>query len=263
MMEDQALIAAIREIQQASGGRYGSRRIRAALQQRGIVCAIRRVQRLMRAANLQPTRTKLRRRMTTVRHRTAQPAPNHLEMCFESDRPQSHWLGDITAIPVRSGWVYLASILDLHTRKIVGWAVDTRMDTALVLHALEMALVHEQPRPGVIHHTDQGSQYTATVYQRRVAQAGLTMSMSDVGNCYDNAPMESFWATLKTELTNHRRYESLDALRHDLFRYIEIFYNRQRLHSGLGYDPKGTPPVDDGARLSDESFSLGLGNHIV
>ena len=165
----------------------------------------------------------------------AHAAPNLLQQRFDANRPHSHWVGDITAIPTKKGWAYLSGILDLYTRKIVGWTASTTMETSLVLDALQMALTQIQPTEPVVHHTDQGAQYTSGMYQALVAQAGLTMSMSDVGNCYDNAPMESFWATLKAELTNHERYESVEDLKQDLFKYIEIFYNRQRLHSGLGY----------------------------
>lgn len=230
---NQTLTMTIQSIQTASGFRYGSRRIQARLRQQGMRVGRHRIRRLMQVANLQPRRTKLRRQ-TTVRDRRASAAPNYLQQQFQVTAPHTCWVGDITAIPLQRGTAYLAGVLDLYTRKLVGWSVDQRMETVLVERALQMALTQTACRPQ-LHHTDQGSQYTSGDYQALVAQAGITMSMSGVGNCYDNAPMESFWATLKTELTHHTTYANLQALQRDLFEYVEIFYNRQRLHSALDY----------------------------
>lgn len=232
---DTTIIAAMDTIHRACGSRYGSRRIRAALRQQGLRVGRHRVRRLMRHAGIVPQRTKTHRRGTTRRNPHAVAAPNRLQQQFVADAPHACWLGDITAIPLTTGCAYLAGVLDLYTRKIVGWMVDTTMETSLVLRALLMAQTHTARTEAVIHHTDQGSQYTSAVYQHHVAALGATMSMSGVGNCYDNAPMESFWATLKSELTHHRRYHTIEELRADIFNYIEIFYNRQRLHSALGY----------------------------
>jgi putative transposase len=230
---NQTLTETIQSIQATSGFRYGSRRIQASLRQQGVRVGRHRVRRLMRSANIHPRRTKWRRQ-TTVRTCGASAAPNHLQRQFTVTAPHACWVGDITAIPLRNGTAYLAGVLDLYTRKVVGWTLDGRMDATLVERALQMAVTQTQQRP-VMHHTDQGSQYTSAAYQALVRQHGITMSMSDVGKCYDNAPMESLWATLKTELTHHRTYDSLGVLRRDLFEYIEIFYNRQRLHSSLAY----------------------------
>ena len=229
LIANQTMTTTIQSIQIASGFRYGSRRIQAHLRQQGVWVGRHRIRRLMQVANLQPRRTKLRRQ-TTVRDCRASAAPNHLQQQFTVDAPQTCWVGDITAIPLQRGTAYLAGVLDLYTRKIVGWSVDQRMDTTLVERAFQMALTHTQQLPE-LQHTDQGSQYTSGDYQTLVAHAGITMSMSDVGNCYDNAPMESFWATLKTELTQHPTYATLQSLRRELFEYVDIFYNRQRLHS--------------------------------
>jgi len=149
--------------------------------------------------------------------------------------PNRVWVGDITAIPTRTGWLYLAVVLDLYSRRVVGWAMQARADRALATDALTMALRHRHPQPGLIHHTDQGCQYAATAYRQVLAYHGVVASMSRRGNCYDNAVAESFFSTLKNELVHDRTFQTRDEARSQVFEFIEVFYNRQRLHQTLGY----------------------------
>ena len=154
---------------------------------------------------------------------------------FQAERPDQKWLADITYIPTLEGWLYLATILDLYTRRIVGWAMSSRMTSDLTIDALEMAIRQRRPEAGLVHHSDQGSQYTDSMYQTLLKEHGIQVSMNGIGNWYDNAPMESFFGTLKSELVHHREYRTRDEARADLFFYIEAFYNRRRRHSALGY----------------------------
>ncbi len=167
-------------------------------------------------------------------------APNRLAWPFASDPIDRVWVADITNIPTRQGWLYLAAVLDLHSRRIVGWAMSASPGQALAINALQMALARRLPACGTIHHSDQGSQYTSKAYQQLVGEAGLTPSMSRKGMPYDNAVMESFFSSLKQELTHHESFEDIDTAKAKVFHYIEVFYNRQRLHSSLSYQS----PVD-------------------
>ncbi len=162
-------------------------------------------------------------------------AANLLAWPFSSPGPHRVWVADITHIPTRQGWLYLAAVLDMHTRKLVGWAMGAKADQALASAALDMALMRCRPRKGLVHHSDQGTQYTSAPYREHLRKAGLIASMSRKGMPYDNAVMESFFSSLKHELTHHERFASLDEARSMVFDYIEVFYNRQRLHSSLGY----------------------------
>ena len=162
-------------------------------------------------------------------------APNRLAEAPAPSRPNQIWVADITYIQTREGWLYLAAILDLHSRKIVGWAMGERIDTALILKALSMALLHRQSPADLLFHSDRGVQYASADYRCALAQAGITASMSRKGNCYDNAAMESFWSTLKLELVYRCTFQSRSEAQEALFDYIETFYNRQRIHSALGY----------------------------
>ena len=162
-------------------------------------------------------------------------APNHLRQHFEATRPDEIWLSDITYIPTGEGWLYLAAVMDLYSRRIVGWSMSSRINSDLAQHALQMALAHRSPKPGLVHHSDRGSQYTSIDYQSLLAEHKMIPSMSRAGNCYDNAPMESAFGTLKQELIHHERYATRRAARTAIFDYIETFYNRQRLHSSLDY----------------------------
>ena len=161
--------------------------------------------------------------------------PISIDRNFGALAPNQKWLADITYIFTAEGWLYLAAVLDLYSRKIVGWAMRDHMRTELPLAALTMAIQRQRPQPGLIHHSDRGSQYASGDYQNALTAAGITPSMSRKGNCWDNAPMESFFHTLKTELVHHKKYATKEDAKRDLFRYIEGFYNRQRIHSALGY----------------------------
>jgi putative transposase len=172
---------------------------------------------------------------TTCPDPTRPVVPNRLAQDFTADAPNQKWVGDITYIPTAHGWLYLATVLDLYSRRIVGWALDQTMTTDLVRTALEMALGRRQPVAGLLHHTDRGSQYTSTAYQDILTAHGLVASLSGTGYCYDNAPMESFFATLKTELISRTTYTTQAAARQDIVWYIEGFYNATRRHSALGY----------------------------
>ena len=162
-------------------------------------------------------------------------AANLLDQNFVADQPNQVWLADITYIPTSEGWLYLAVILDLFTRKVVGWAMRDHMRAELTIAALTMAIQRQRPGAGLIHHSDRGSQYAAGDYRDILQAAAIIQSMSRKGNCWDNAPMESFFGTLKTELVHHREYPDRDTARRDLFAYIEGYYNRRRIHSATGY----------------------------
>ena len=177
-----------------------------------------------------------RRFKHTTKANAAHPvAPNLLDRDFTATAPNQKWTSDITYIDTQEGWLYLAVVLDLFSRRIVGWAMSARMTSDLVLDALNMAIQHRQPPPGVLHHSDRGSQYTGRLYQQLLKDKGFQVSMSGTGNCYDNAPTESFFGSLKTEHVHHANYKTRMEARSDIFFYTEAFYNRQRRHSTLGY----------------------------
>ena len=203
------------------------------LQDESVPCGKHRVRRLMRQEGLVVKQTK-RYKHTTKANPNHQPAPNMLQRDFEADRPDAKWCADITYIPTKEGWLYLAVILDLFSRRIVGWAMDARMTQQLVCTALQIALDQRQPQGPLIHHSDRGSQYTSYAFQELLAENDITCSMSGRGNCYDNAPAESFFGTLETELVNHAFYETRREATTDIFSYIEGFYNRTRRHTTLG-----------------------------
>ena len=194
----------------------------------------------MRLGQLQPVQTRRRRRHTTPRTTRDHVAPNVLDRHFGVMAPDQWWLGDITTIATDEGELHLAGVLDLGGRALVGWATAATQTTDLVVAAFHAALAQRGTGPCAGHHTDQGAQYTSHAYQALVAGAGVTMSMSRAGCCHDNAPMESFWATLKSELTQHQRYATRADAQLDLFWYIAMFYNRHRLHSSLGYQSPAT-----------------------
>jgi putative transposase len=233
-MANQELTAKIRTTFEESGETYGSPRIYQVMRKLGLMCSKNRVARLMRAAGLRAKQTR-RFRATTKRNKADRAAPNLLNREFSAERPNQKWLADITYIPTLEGWLYLAAILDLFSRRIVGWAMSHRMTSELTLAALRMAIRRCRPEPGLIHHSDQGSQYTDGDYQAVLEAHHILPSMNGVGSWYDNAPMESFFGTLKSELVHHRRYHTRDEAKPDVFYYIEGFYNRRRLHSSLGY----------------------------
>ena len=233
-MANQDLMDKIEAVFEASEETYGSPRVYRALKAQGVACSENRVARLMRLRGLKPKQVR-RFRATTKRNKAHRAAPNRLGRDFAADEPDQIWLADITYIPTMEGWLYLAAVLDLFSRRIVGWAMADRMTGALTLRALRMAIRQRRPSPGLIHHSDQGSQYTDRDYQAVLAAHGIQASMNGVGTWYDNAPMESFFGTLKCERVHHTRYRSRDEASPDVFHYIEAFYNRRRLHSSLDY----------------------------
>ena len=193
-----------------------------------------RVRRLCQAHGITSKRRK-RYVRTRGSYKRVPAAPNLLAWPFVRAQPDRVWVADITSVPTRAAWLHLAAVLDLHTRQIVGWVMGERADEALASAALQMAIERRRPVPGTIHHSDQGSQYTSGAYQGQLKAAGLSSSMSRKGMPYDNAAMESFFSSLMRELTHHERFAHHDEARRKLFDYIEVFYNRQRLHSRLGY----------------------------
>lgn len=233
--EDQQLGQQVRQIHQDSRETYGAPRVHARLRQSGQRHGRNRIARLMREQGLRG-RQKRRFRVRTTDSRHDQPiAPNRLAQAPQPEGPNQVWAADITYVPTRQGWVFVAAILDLYSRRIVGWSVSSRIDTALVLAALQMALCHRQPPAGLIFHSDRGVQYASLEYRRALALAEMIASMSRKANCYDNATMESFWSTLKLELLYRAEFENEAQVRQAVFEYVEVFYNRQRLHSSLGY----------------------------
>ena len=233
-MANQELFKKIETVYHDSDGTYGSPRIYHELKAQGVSCSEKRVARLMKLRGLRAKQIR-RYKSTTKRSKTHRAAPNLLKRDFTAERPDHKWLCDITYIPTQEGWLYLAAILDLYTRRIVGWAMSERMTSDLTLSALRMAIQQRRPTAGLIHHSDQGSQYTDQAYQALLETHGIQPSMNGAGTWYDNAPMESFFGTLKGERVHHRLYRTPDEARPDLFYYIEAFYNRRRRHSSLDY----------------------------
>jgi len=232
--EDRKLLVEIRTVYRRNRSRYGSPRIYRALRQGGIRCGKHRVERLMRRDGL---RARARRSFrVTTRSAAGHPvAPNSLNRQFSVARLDEVWAGDITYLWTQEGWLYLAALLDLSSRRVVGWACGERITHELALSALDMAVQQRQPSAGLLHHSDRGCQYTCVDYRAALGRYGFEASMSRRGNCYDNAVVESFFSTLKAELDNYDRYETRRQAKTELFEYIEVFYNRQRLHSSLGY----------------------------
>ena len=214
---------------------YGSPRVHRELQKRGRVCGRHRVARLMRKHGIRAKQVRRFRPVTTDSKHALPVAPNRLDRDFSATGPDQRWAADITYIRTGEGWLYLAVILDLFSRLVVGWAVGDSLCRHLPLRALQMALGRRRPRPGMLHHSDRGSQYASGDYQDLLAQHGLVCSMSRKGDCYDNAVVESFFDSLKVERVYHQDYRTRREATADLFEYIEIFYNRQRLHSYLGH----------------------------
>jgi len=237
---DAELVEHIRTVQQQGRGLYGSDRIYRILRQQGIVCSRKRVARLMREHGLNSRRRRKWRARTTDSNHKRPVAPNLLNRQFTADGPDEKWLGDIVGIRTGEGWLYLAALLDVFSRCIVGWAMSEKRDETLVENALRMALERRQIAPDrpLLHHTDRGSQYTADDYLGLLAAHGIHVSMSRKADPYDNAMMESFFATLRAELTELEDFSTRAAARLAVFDYIEVFYNRQRVHTSIGYtDP--------------------------
>lgn len=232
--ENQVLVEQIRGEYKTSRQTYGSPRIWASLLRQGIVCGRHRVARLMRRAGIRPQKRHKRYPVTTQRQPGVIPAPNRLNQDFSATTANTKWVSDFTYIDTAEGWLYLAIILDLFSRKVVGWAMSEHRNTALVKTALHMALQTRQPDASLLHHSDQGSQYTTAAYQSSLVDRNIQLSMSRVGNCYDNAVAESFFGTLKAECVS-RQFATHAQARTTIFEYIEVWYNRQRFHSTLGY----------------------------
>jgi len=230
-----ALLHNVRRLQTRHQGRYGSPRMHAALRTEGHRCSRGRVERLMRRHRIRALAGRRFRPCTTDSRHYLPIAPNLLAQHFVATAPNRIRLADITYIATGEGWLYLAAVLDLATRKIVGWAMRDHMRTELPLAAMMMAAQRQRPGHGLICHSDRGSQYAAGAYVDYLAAIGATPSMSRTGNCYDNAPMESFFHTLKVELVHQCRWATQDEARQALFGYIEGYYNRHRMHSALGY----------------------------
>lgn len=215
---------------------YGSPRVLRALRRAGHGCGRHRVAKLMRGRGL-AGRTRGRRRVGTTDSDHAEPiAPNRLRLRDSSPtRPDEVWAADITYVPTGEGWLYLAGVLDLYSRKLGGWSMGESLETALPMSALQMALRQRRPGPGLMHHSDRGCQYASEAYRGQLGGWGVLPSMSRRGNCYDNAAMESFWSTLKEELVSRQRFETHAQARAAIFEFIEAFYNRERLHRALGF----------------------------
>jgi len=234
-LEEQQLRADILRIHKDSRQTYGAPRVQMQLRAQGRRHGRNRIARLMRQERISG-REKKRYRVVTTDSKHQEPiAPNRLAQVPLASGPNQIWVADITYVATGQKWVYVAAILDLYSRKVVGWAVSQQINTALVRMALNMALCHRQPPAGLIFHSDRGVQYASGEYRQALEQAKLVASMSRKGNCYDNAAMEAFWSTLKLELIYRQQFEDATQVGHALFDYVEIFYNRQRLHSALGY----------------------------
>ena len=239
------LVEQIRTEFKRSRRTYGSPRIQVALQRKGVACGRHRVARLMRTEGISPQKRHKWHPVTTQRRPGVIPAPNRLNQDFSASAANQKWVSDFTYIDTAEGWLFLATVLDLFSRKVVGWAMSDQMNTALVETAFRMAIQGRQPTAPLLHHSDQGSQYTSAAYQSSLSFENIQVSMSRAGNCYDNAVAESFFGTLKAECVTDQF--ATRALAHTtIFEYIEVWYNRQRLHSTLGY-------------LSPADFELYLG----
>jgi putative transposase len=245
-IDDRELAEDIRNIHDSSKQRYGSPRIHEELAANDTRVGRKRVARLMKENGLN-ARIKRRFVKTTDSKHDFPIAPNLLQRDFTADAPNEVWVGDITYLDTREGWLYLAVLIDLYSRRVVGWAMSERIDTALAMNALNMALARRNPRRGLIHHTDRGCQYASHEYRRQLRGIGAVCSMSRKGDCWDNAVAESFFASLRKELTNRVVFLSRDAARSNVFEYIEAFYNRVRRHSTINYQ-------------SPNNFERGLSN---
>ena len=225
----------IAAIHAASRRNYGSPQVHRELREQGEAISVNTVAQLMRAEGLRSKRQRRFVPCTTDSRHDHPPAANLLNRDFTADAPNRKWVCDLTYIPTGEGWLYLAVVLDLYSRKVVGWSMAAHLRTELAGEALRMALARRQPEAGLLHHSDRGVQYACGDYRRWLTDAGIVCSMSRKGNCCDNAVAESFFSTLKTELVYHEAYATRDAARQAVFEYVEVFYNRQRRHSSLGY----------------------------
>jgi transposase InsO family protein len=234
-IEDRDLKQKIVAIYHDSRRTYGSPRIYQKLLREGYQVSKKRVERLMKEAGIYAVAKKKYRATTDSKH-SHSVAANSLNRNFSVNKPNQFWVADITYIYTREGWLYLSTIMDLYSRKIIGWSMKNRITQELVSEALHMAIKQRKPLDGLLLHSDRGSQYASDSYQILLKRYGILCSMSRKGNCWDNAVMESFYRTLKVELIYQRKYETRIEAQRDIFEYIEIFYNRERLHSSIGYN---------------------------
>jgi transposase InsO family protein len=232
---NRALLDDIKRVHRDNHECYGSPRIHLELEAQGRGASRGRIERLMRRHGVRAIMARPRRARTTDSRHDLPIAPNLLDRNFVAAAPNRIWLADITYIETGEGWLYLSTVMDLYSRRIVGWAMRDHLRTELPLAALRMAFSAQRPGAGLIHHSDRGVQYASHDYRAALAADGITASMSRKGNCYDNAPMESFFHTLKTERVHHRQYATRAEAQRDIFVYIEGFYNRTRRHSAIGY----------------------------
>ena len=241
----ETLAAQIQSVHRENRSVYGSPRVHRALVAQGHSVCENTVAKIMKQREIRAQAKKKFVPRTTDSAHEQPVARNVLDRQFTAQLPNQKWAVDITYIPTDEGWLYLAGVLDLCSRKIVGWSMADHMESSLAKEALAMAIIHRQPQAGLLHHSDRGVQYASEDYQHLLETHGMRGSMSGKGDCWDNACAESFWATLKTELVNHQQYATREHARQSIFEYIEVFYNRKRLHSALGY-------------LSPEAFEAGL-----
>lgn len=238
-LENERLLGLIRQVHADSRENYGERKTWEALRAQGESCGRHRVARLRRLDGLTAKRVR-RFRLAYAARNSEPPAPHLLNRDFTTTKPNRVWVTDITFVPTRRGWLYVATMVDLFSRRVVGWAMSQRIDQQLVVDALHMAIRQRRPRHGLIVHSDQGQQYAGSAYRTVLQQHGIVQSMSRKGNCLDNAVAESFFRNLKNELVHHIVFEDRDEARTAIFDYMEVFYNRKRLHQSLGF----TSPID-------------------
>lgn len=232
-IENEVISEEIKQIFEEHKGRYGAGRISLVLAERGINCSRKRTAKLMRMEGLYPKGSPYKYKRKTGKERDGRP--NLLNQVFQAKERNAIWLGDITYIPIKKKTLYLAVFLDIYSRKIVGWSMDTRMKEKLVIDAFNQAYEREHPDKGLVVHTDQGSQYTGAAFRSLLKSYGAIASNSRKGTPYDNAPMESFYRTIKRELINDANFESVAEAKSEVFKYIEMYYNTKRIHSSLGY----------------------------
>jgi putative transposase len=230
---DRALLPMIRQMHEQTRRSYGAVKLWRALNAKGIRCGKHKVAQLRRVQGLETRRIKRYRRAYSTSHSAA--APNLLNQCFTVDAPNRTWVSDISFVSTRKGWLHLCVYVDLYARRVVGWSMGSRPNQRLVLDALQMAIERRRPDKGLIVHSDQGQQYNGAEYKALLAQHGMVQSMSRRGNCYDNAVAESFFSTIKNDLVHHEAFHNHDQAKTALFEFIEVFYNRERLHQTLGY----------------------------
>ena len=250
--EDERLLTKITDIHNASRHTYGSPRVHAELCEDGETCSRKRVAKIMRKSGIM-AKMKRRFKVTTQANPEAKPAPNLLQQDFTAEKPNERWVADFTYVSTQEGWLYVATVLDLFSRRIIGLSMSDRMTTELVASALQQALSHRKPPSNLIHHSDRGCQYTSIRFRNLLKDNKIIASMSGTGNCYDNATMESFYHTLKTEHIYFELYKTRNEAKRSIFEYIEIFYNRKRRHSTLNYL---SPMVFESRWEQQEQFSF-------